>query len=195
MEVHVKSELQLQTYTTATAMPDPSHVWDLHHSSQQGCILNSQNEAKDQTCILMDASQISFCWATMGTPPDSFLSPLLPIFKTSTTWPNLDTFSYDLNQALLTLPARDLWKLSPPLHPIAMAQSSSDCTVTVTASEQSFFQDPNENAMALSCSDASLLRKQNSSVWQVTQAPSGSSLMAIRTGHSLFLLMYPIIPP
>ena len=29
----VKSELQLLTYITATAMPDPSHVCDLHHSS------------------------------------------------------------------------------------------------------------------------------------------------------------------
>ena len=31
----VESELQLLAYTTATAMQDPSHVWDLHHSSQQ----------------------------------------------------------------------------------------------------------------------------------------------------------------
>ena len=36
----VKSELQLPAYTTATAMPDPSHVCDLHHSSQQHGIPN-----------------------------------------------------------------------------------------------------------------------------------------------------------
>ena len=30
-----KSELQLEAYTTATAMPDLSRVCDLHHSSQQ----------------------------------------------------------------------------------------------------------------------------------------------------------------
>ena len=31
----VPLELQLPAYTTATATQDPSHVWDLHHSSQQ----------------------------------------------------------------------------------------------------------------------------------------------------------------
>ena len=30
----VESELQLPAYTTATAMPDPSHICNLHHSSQ-----------------------------------------------------------------------------------------------------------------------------------------------------------------
>ena len=29
----VKSELQLQAYTTATATWNPSHIYDLHHSS------------------------------------------------------------------------------------------------------------------------------------------------------------------
>ena len=33
-------ELQLPAYTTAIAMPDPSHVCDLHHSSRQSWILN-----------------------------------------------------------------------------------------------------------------------------------------------------------
>ena len=31
----VKSELQLQAYITATATPDPSHIFDLLHSLQQ----------------------------------------------------------------------------------------------------------------------------------------------------------------
>ena len=58
-----QSELQLLAYTTATvtATWDPSHVCDLHHSSEQGWILNPLNRAKDQTCVLMDASQIRFC--------------------------------------------------------------------------------------------------------------------------------------
>ena len=30
----VKSELQLLAYTTATAMPDPSYICDLHYSSR-----------------------------------------------------------------------------------------------------------------------------------------------------------------
>ena len=32
-------------------------------------ILNPLNEARDGTYILMDTSQIHFCWASMGTPP------------------------------------------------------------------------------------------------------------------------------
>ena len=59
----VKLEMQLQTYTTATAIPDPSHVCNLHHSCQQHWILNLLSEAKDRTCVLMDASQIPFHWA------------------------------------------------------------------------------------------------------------------------------------
>ena len=63
----VKSELQLPTYTTATATQDLSHVWNLHHGSQQHQILNLVSEAGGQTRILMDTSQIRFCWATTGT--------------------------------------------------------------------------------------------------------------------------------
>ena len=36
----VESELQLPAYTTDTAMLDPSHICDLHHSSQQCQLLN-----------------------------------------------------------------------------------------------------------------------------------------------------------
>ena len=57
----VKSEPELLSYTTATAMPDSSHICDLRHSSQQQQILNTLSKASDRTCVLMDASQISFC--------------------------------------------------------------------------------------------------------------------------------------
>ena len=63
----IQSELQLLAYTTATVTPDPSHVWDLHHSSQKHKILNPLSEARDQTHNLMVPSQIRFCCATMGT--------------------------------------------------------------------------------------------------------------------------------
>ena len=43
----VESELQLSAYTTATATWDPSHICDLHHSSQQCQILNPQSQARD----------------------------------------------------------------------------------------------------------------------------------------------------
>ena len=64
----VELELQLPAYTTATAMPDPSRVCDLHHSSRQRRILNPLSEARDQTCNVMVPSQICFCCATRGTP-------------------------------------------------------------------------------------------------------------------------------
>ena len=38
-------------YITATATWDPSCVFNLHHSSQQGQILNPLRKAKDQTHI------------------------------------------------------------------------------------------------------------------------------------------------
>uniref|UniRef100_A0A4X1WCH5 Uncharacterized protein n=1 Tax=Sus scrofa TaxID=9823 RepID=A0A4X1WCH5_PIG len=54
----IESELQLPAYTTATATQDPSHICDLHHSSQQCWILNPLSEARDQTCDLMDTRQV-----------------------------------------------------------------------------------------------------------------------------------------
>ena len=41
-------------------MPDLSHVCNLHHSSRQHWILNPLSNPRDQTCILMDTSQIFF---------------------------------------------------------------------------------------------------------------------------------------
>ena len=45
----VESKLQLLAYTTVTATWDPSHVCNLHHSSQQRQILNPLSEARDRT--------------------------------------------------------------------------------------------------------------------------------------------------
>ena len=56
----VKSELQLQAYTTATATQDPSCTCNLHHSSQQHRIPNPLNKARDQTRILKGTSRIGF---------------------------------------------------------------------------------------------------------------------------------------
>ena len=41
----VESVLQLPVYATATATPDPSHVYNLYHSSGQHWILNPLSEA------------------------------------------------------------------------------------------------------------------------------------------------------
>ena len=56
----VESELQLPDYVTATATPDPSHICNLHYSSQQCHILNPLSKARDQTRILMDISWVHY---------------------------------------------------------------------------------------------------------------------------------------
>ena len=63
----VHSELQPPAYTTATATPDPSLVYNLHHSSQQCQVLNL-SEARDRTLNLMVPSRIPFHCAMTGTP-------------------------------------------------------------------------------------------------------------------------------
>ena len=54
----VKLELQLLAYATASATPDPSHICNLHHSSQQCQILNPLSKARYGTRVLMDASWV-----------------------------------------------------------------------------------------------------------------------------------------
>ena len=61
----VELDLQLLACTTATATPDPSCNWDLHHRSWQHQILNPLSRARDQAHILMDSSQVRYHWATM----------------------------------------------------------------------------------------------------------------------------------
>ena len=50
-----RMELQPLAYATATATPDLSHICNLRHSSGQCQILNPLSEARDRTCVLMDA--------------------------------------------------------------------------------------------------------------------------------------------
>ena len=50
----VELELQLLAYATASTTLDPSHIFNLHHSSWQHQILNQLSRARDRTCILMD---------------------------------------------------------------------------------------------------------------------------------------------
>ena len=63
--LRVKLEPQLPAY--ATAMPDLSHICNLHCSSWQCQILNQVSEARGQTHILMDIVGFLTCWTTMGT--------------------------------------------------------------------------------------------------------------------------------
>ena len=65
-------KLQLSVYTTPMATQDLDLICDLHYSSQQHWILNPLSKARDWTCLLMDTSQVRYCWATMGTPDYTF---------------------------------------------------------------------------------------------------------------------------
>ena len=92
----VKSELQLPAYTTATATWDPSHVFDLHHSSWQCQILSPLSKARNRTCILMDPSRVHELLSYEGNFPfvwffkiklnlalKRYLVMVLSIFKSS----------------------------------------------------------------------------------------------------------------
>ena len=54
----VESELQLLADATVSATSDPSCICDLYHSLWQCQIHNPLIEARDQTHILMDPSQV-----------------------------------------------------------------------------------------------------------------------------------------
>jgi len=46
-------KLERQLLAIAVAMPDQSHVCDLHHSSRQHWIINPLSRARDRTRVLM----------------------------------------------------------------------------------------------------------------------------------------------
>ena len=66
----VESDLQMPAYATATQ--DLSHICDLHHSSRQRRIPNPLSKSRDGTRIVMDTSEVHYCWATVGTPTVTF---------------------------------------------------------------------------------------------------------------------------
>ena len=51
LQLGVRLELQVPACTTATAMPDPSHAYNLYHSSRHHQILNPLSGARDQTLV------------------------------------------------------------------------------------------------------------------------------------------------
>ena len=98
----VQSELQLPAYTTATATLDLSHICDLSHSSWQQQVLNTLDEVRDQTCVLMDASQIHFHCATDGNSPHYILC----IYQSVSVLLCLDYFLFVVY--VLSFPLRDV---------------------------------------------------------------------------------------
>ena len=87
--LRIKSELQLLAYATVSAMQEPSQVCNLHCNSQQCRVLNPLSMARDQTYILMDTSQLRYCWATVGTPKMCFFISVILLI--------LDSFWYYYN--------------------------------------------------------------------------------------------------
>ena len=55
-----ESELWLPAYATPTAMWHRSRACNLHHRSRLRQMLNPLSGSRDQTCILMDTSQVCF---------------------------------------------------------------------------------------------------------------------------------------
>ena len=90
----MESELQLPAHATDTAMPDPSWVWDLHHSSWQLRILNPLSKVRDRTCNLRvpiqirwplchngNSSSVIFLMVQLPMPFSSRGKLLPPIYK------------------------------------------------------------------------------------------------------------------
>ena len=69
----VELELQLPACTTATATLDLSHLCNLHLGSWQCQMTYTPSEAKDQTHIPADISQVHFHCTTTGTPRKAIL--------------------------------------------------------------------------------------------------------------------------
>ena len=67
----VASEVQPLAHGTAATTWDPSHICDLHQSSQQHWILNPLSEARDQICNFMVPGRIRLCCAMMGMPQNA----------------------------------------------------------------------------------------------------------------------------
>ena len=60
----VELELHLPAYSIAMATLDLNLICTLHSSLRHRQSLNPLSEARDQTCILMDTSQVHYHWAT-----------------------------------------------------------------------------------------------------------------------------------
>ena len=58
---------------TSTVVWDPSHACNLHYSSRQCSILNPLSEARDQTSVLIDTSQVLDPLSHDGNSSNHFL--------------------------------------------------------------------------------------------------------------------------
>ena len=127
-----QARVKLEAYATATAIQDLSHICYLHHSWQQCWILNPLSRARDQTCVLMDTSQVCYCWATMGTPP----RPNWVLSGGLKFW----SFDFDVDFSLCMLPSSCLAERNSLFLVSEMSSSSpEECLFLVLVSESIFF--------------------------------------------------------
>ena len=92
-----------EAFWQSQAMPNPSHVCDLHHSSWQRQALNPMSETRDQTCVLMDTSWVRYHWARTGTPANGYLFSLFPtVSPVCGTW--RESLKKSVNSLCLCLP-------------------------------------------------------------------------------------------
>ena len=70
-------------------MPYLSHICDLCHSSGQCWILHPLSKASDRTHILMNTSQIHFCFPTRGSPPFLPLTQKCTLFSSQRFLPSI----------------------------------------------------------------------------------------------------------
>ena len=80
-----RGPIGVQLPATATAMPDPSQICNLHHSSWPYQILNLLSGARNWTHILKDTSWVRYHWAATGTPSMGKKIQKRKTFKSSNT--------------------------------------------------------------------------------------------------------------
>ena len=71
--LRIESELHLPAYTTAIAMPDPSHIWNLHHSSGKAGFLTRWARPRIKPVSSWILVKFVTSWATGGTPSESYI--------------------------------------------------------------------------------------------------------------------------
>ena len=120
---------------TTTARPDPSRVCDLHRSSR---FPNPLSEARDGTCILLDASEICFRRATMGAPKKD-------IFDFFWCWIGLekhDETGRGVNVRIFFLDVRNyLWRLKLWAHHLDFDETMKGHLIKSSALGKAYLQD------------------------------------------------------
>ena len=67
-------------YATARPTPNPSHICNLHCSTQQCWTLNPMSKARDHLCIFMDTGRVRNLLSHMGTPLLEYLKANVILF-------------------------------------------------------------------------------------------------------------------